>query len=151
VRSGTKGSFSREEKALNMTTSGYPRLAFALGILLPLGETVRRWGHWDTWIFWIDDFIIGALLLFGAWAVRRRQDYGMRVLAAGWGVAFGMLYPSFFNHLAQMAKPDVGRFPHRVLTAMIGVAFFGSILGLWSILRDRRDRQNAPVASEDEV
>jgi hypothetical protein len=134
-----------------MKTSGYPRLAFALGILLPLGETVRRWGHWDTWIFWIDDFIIGALLLFGAWAVRRRQDYGMRVLAAGWGVAFGMLYPSFFNHLEQMAKPDVGRFPHRVLTAMIGVAFFGSILGLWSILGDRRERQSVPVVSDDEV
>jgi hypothetical protein len=131
-----------------MKTPGHPRLAIVLGILLPLGETVRRWGHWDTWIFWIDDFIIGALLLFGAWAVRRRKEHGLRILAAGWGVAFGMLYPSFFNHLEQMSKPDVGRFPHRVLTGMIGVAFLGSIVGLWSFLREERDPSRVP---HDEV
>jgi hypothetical protein len=121
-----------------MKTPGCPRLAITLGILLPLGETVRRWGHWETWIFWIDDFIIGALLLWGAWAVKRRKEHGLRVLAAGWGVTFGMLYLSFFNHLEQMSKPDVGRFPHRVLTGMIGVAFVGSIVGLWSSLRKER-------------
>jgi hypothetical protein len=43
-----------------MRTSGYPRLAIALGILLPLGETIRRWGRWSDWVFWIDDFISRA-------------------------------------------------------------------------------------------
>jgi hypothetical protein len=121
-----------------MKSPGYPRLALALGILLPLGETVRRWGTRDTFVFWIDDFIIGALLIFGAWQSRRRPEQGVRALAAGWGVAFGMLYPSFFTHLQTMAAPDVGHFPHRVLTALIGAAFLTSIVGLVSVLRAGR-------------
>ena len=78
--------------------NGGRRWDAAVWILLPLGETVRRWGHWDTWIFWIDDFIIGALLLFGAWAVRRRKEHGLRILAAGWGVAFGMLLSCIWRY-----------------------------------------------------
>jgi hypothetical protein len=126
-----------------MHRAGHPRLAIVLGLLLPLGETIRRWGHWETWIFWIDDFIIGALLLFGAWAVLRGRENGARILAAGWGVAFGMLYPSFFSHLEKMSAPDVGRFPHRILTGMIGFAFLGSIVGLGSCLGSKRSGRRA--------
>ena len=45
------------------------RMAVVLGILIPLGETVRRWETGGPWWVWADAFLIGAFLLYGAWRV----------------------------------------------------------------------------------
>jgi hypothetical protein len=69
-------------------------LALLLGILIPLAETVRRWGElWADLAAYLDDWLLGAFLIAGAWAAGRGER-GIRLLAAAWGVALGMGYYS---------------------------------------------------------
>jgi hypothetical protein len=75
-------------------------LALALGMLTPLAETIRRWSTWrENPASLFDDYILGALLLFGAWRVTKDARRGQRFLAAGWGFMCGMAYLSFFGQL----------------------------------------------------
>lgn len=75
-------------------------LAFILGILTPLAETVRRWSTWrENPPALFDDYILGAFLLFGAWRTGKNVRSGQRFLAAGWAFMCGMAYLSFFTQL----------------------------------------------------
>ncbi|MGD0679774.1 MAG: hypothetical protein ABSC94_30685 [Polyangiaceae bacterium] len=83
---------------MNLTLSR--RLALGSGLILPAVETWRRWGQWSQvaqWPFILDDFLAGALLVLGSLAVKRSPTEGRALLASAWGVAFGMMYGSFFN------------------------------------------------------
>jgi len=61
-------------------------LAIVLGIITPLLETIRRWHTWtDDPPSFFDDYILGALLLFGAWRVSKNASRGQKFLVAGWG------------------------------------------------------------------
>lgn len=75
-------------------------LAIALGILAPLGETIRRWHVWREYPPAIlDDYLMGALLLWGAWAARGGAGHGRAVLIAAWGFTCGLGYMSFFEQV----------------------------------------------------
>jgi len=79
------------------------KLATFLGIVTPVLETVRRWHTWqDLPSALFDDYILGGLLLYGAWRVGRDASTGQKFLAAAWGFALGMVYSSFFWQLEQM-------------------------------------------------
>jgi hypothetical protein len=74
--------------------------AIALGILTPLGETIRRWHTWrENPPAFFDDYLIGAFLLFGAWRVGKDVQRGRPFLAAAWAFMCGMAYVSFFGQL----------------------------------------------------
>jgi len=67
------------------------RLAWVAGVVIPLGETLRRWGTWwDVPTAYLDDVVIGAFFLFGAWTSRRSSPVGTRCLAAAYGCACGI-------------------------------------------------------------
>jgi peptidoglycan/LPS O-acetylase OafA/YrhL len=67
------------------------RLAWAAGVVIPLGETMRRWGTWwDVPAAYLDDLVIGAFFLFGAWMSRRSSPVGARCLAAAYGCGCGI-------------------------------------------------------------
>ena len=52
-------------------------LAVVLGLLIPILETVRRWGTFGkNPVTVIEDYVIGALLLWGAWLVGRNYRRG---------------------------------------------------------------------------
>jgi hypothetical protein len=99
-------------------------LAVIFGVLAPLAETVRR-GH--TWredppaLF--DDYLMGAFLLLGAWAVSRRWESGQRILAAAWGFTCGLGYYSFFEQLRRyrIGEIDPSAIPSGVVVAIKGV------------------------------
>ena len=81
-----------------MTISFSRYLAIVLGILTPLAETIRRWSSWrENPPAFFDDYIIGALLLYGAWRVGKDARSGQRFLVAGWAFMCGMAYGSFFD------------------------------------------------------
>ena len=74
--------------------------AIVLGILTPLGETIRRWHTWrENPPAFFDDYIIGAFLLVGAWRAGKDLDPGRPFLAAAWAFMCGMAYVSFFGQL----------------------------------------------------
>ncbi|MFN2598304.1 MAG: hypothetical protein ABR563_14080 [Pyrinomonadaceae bacterium] len=98
-------------------TSNFARwLAYVGGVLAPLAETVRRWHTWrENPSLLFDDYIIGALLIYGAWRAGRDARGGQRFLAAAWGFACGMGYASFCGQLYANAHgvadpaPEIGR------------------------------------------
>lgn len=98
-------------------------------MLTPLAETVRRWGTW--WVnppAFLDDFILGAFLIAGAWLTRDPSSTrGRSVLAAGWGFACGMAYSSitFHWHAMRSGQPD----PAPISTAAVfAIKVFGGLV-----------------------
>ena len=77
------------------------RAAFAIGILLPVLETYRRGLlHWRVeFTTMFEDYLAGALLLAGAWAVVRRHASGLTLLLTAWAWVTGMLTISFVDQV----------------------------------------------------
>ena len=120
-----------------MTLTFSRQVAAYGGAILPLLETWRRRHEWTEIAklpFILDDFVIGAMLLWGAWAVRRSSRTGRPILVAAWGVACGMGYPSFFSELVRLGEPD----PSGVATSKV-VLVKAVLLGL-AILGMSRSR-----------
>jgi hypothetical protein len=111
-------------------------LAVTIGLLLALGEAVRSWGAGRHWASWLDDQILGAFLLYGAW--HSATGRGRLPLAAAWGFSCGLLYPSFFHHWQTAAQPDPGNLPHHCVLLAVALCFAGSILGLLLTLLEGR-------------
>ena len=112
--------------------------AFVLGTLTPVAETIRRWGTWrEDPAAYFDDFFLGGLLLLGAWRVLRDPRKGQRFLAAGWGFACGMIYPSFFTQLYRVREglPDPAPISAESVLIIKGVGFAVAILSLVLALR----------------
>lgn len=121
------------------------RLALAFGLLLPVAETIRRWHQLMAFthlISWLDDVLLGALLLYAAWRMRRDTASGQRALSAAWGCACGMGYYSFFGQLFDMDRADPAPIPVTWVVAIKGAGFALAILALIGSLRET----NAPAA-----
>jgi hypothetical protein len=122
-------------------------LAYVGGVLAPLGETVRRWSTWrDNPPALFDDYIIGALLIYGAWRVGRDARGGQRFLVAAWGFACGMGYASFFGQLYSNSHgvTDPAPVSGASVAVVKGVAFALSILALVASLRPLPEQASAP-------
>ena len=78
-------------------------LAIIIGLLAPILETIRRWHSWqDDPLALFDDYILGTLLLYGAWRVTKDLVSGRKFLVAGWGFALGLAYASVDFQLQQV-------------------------------------------------
>jgi hypothetical protein len=113
-------------------------LAIFLGLLTPLLETIRRWNTWlDDPPAFFDDFILGDLLLFGAWRVNKNALRGQRFLSAAWGFACGMVYPSFFSQLEhiRLGEADPAPISSEWVAVIKGIGFVLVIVGLITSLR----------------
>src|ERR1043166_1851211 len=120
-------------------------VAFVIGVLTPLAETIRRWSSWrENPPALFDDYILGAFLLFGAWRVTRNARSGQRYLAAGGGFMCGMAYGSFFEqlHRNQLGISDPAPVSSGWVLAIKGLGFAVGVLclvfSLWPILEPRR-------------
>jgi hypothetical protein len=114
------------------------RLAIVAGVVLPLVETVRRWqqlGDPSIWPFWLDDFAIGAFLLYGAWRTRVADAHGVSTLAAAWGFACGMGYTSFFGQLAELSQADPSGIQSSIVVMIKGAMLIAAVMALIITLR----------------
>ena len=120
-------------------TIGFSRgLAFFIGALTPLLETVRRWNAlFEEPPSPFDDYLLGAFLLYGAWRVGKDPVSGQRFLTAAWGVAFGMVFLSFFGQIdaLRLGEADPAPVASEWVLLIKGVGFLIIILGLISSLR----------------
>jgi hypothetical protein len=113
-------------------------LAVALGILVPIAETVRRWGTWyESPLSLFDDYILAVLVLYGAWLVGRDFHRGQCFLAAAWGVVCGVGYGSVFGQWQriQLGQPDPAPIPSSWVLVIKVVLFFLAIAALIATLR----------------
>jgi hypothetical protein len=109
------------------------RLAYIGGIAAPLAETIRRWSTWQqSPANFFDDFLMGALLIYGAWRTGRDVSNGQRFLIAAWGFACGLGYYSFFGQLRSLSlnDPDPAPIPSVWIAVIKGVAWALAILAL---------------------
>jgi hypothetical protein len=114
------------------------RVAVVAGVTLPLLETARRWHQLAdvrAWPFWLDDWAIGGVLLYGAWRTGRDAAQGRPVLAAAWGFTCGLAYISFFSQLAVLDQPDPSGLPPSMIVAVKGGMFALAIVALIAALR----------------
>lgn len=114
--------------------------AVVLGVFVPIAETVRRWSTWqEAPLALFDDYILAALVLYGAWMVGRDFRRGQCFLAAAWGIVCGVGYGSFFGqlHRLQQGEPDPAPIPSAWVAVIKGALFALAILALIATLRAR--------------
>jgi uncharacterized membrane protein YdcZ (DUF606 family) len=104
--------------------------AYAMGIGLPLLETLRRKTNFSTIAGYVDDFIAGGLLLLAASSVSRGNPRGPVLLVAAWAVLCGGLYGSFFGQIESSAASDVSGLANTTVVIVKGVLYAISIAGL---------------------
>jgi hypothetical protein len=96
------------------------RVAFAMGLLLPALETLRRGvGTWKidfTTMF--EDYVAGALLLTGAWAAHRGRRWGSLFLVVAWSCVTAMMSSSSWYQLEETVRGTVSE-PHVVLVVKL--------------------------------
>jgi hypothetical protein len=112
------------------------RLAVLAGVVLPLGETVRRWhqlGDPQFLFAWLDDWLIGAFLLYGAWRAGRDATTGQASLAAAWGFTLALAIGSFFTGV--FGDPDPTGASRAVVVVIKGAMLLLAIGALVSVLR----------------
>src|SRR5262245_30497176 len=108
--------------------------AYALGVLMPALEIARRRTRFDNVPAYVDDLVIGALLLWGAWASSRRT-YGPSLLVAAWGILCGGMWSSFFGQLHNVATTDVSGLANGTVVAVKGAIYAIALVGLWCSVR----------------
>ena len=116
-------------------------LAIVFGFLAPIADTVRRWNTWrDFPPALFDDYLMGALLLAGAWLAARNFYQGQRLLAAAWGFTCGMGYYSFFEQLRrhQLGEIDPAPISSGSVLAIKGVGVLLAIAALLATLKAKR-------------
>jgi hypothetical protein len=113
-------------------------LAIIFGVLAPLLETVRRWHTWqENPPALFDDYIMGALLLSGAWLASRSDYSGHKLLAAAWGFTCGLGYCSFFEQLRRyrLGESDPAAIPSSAILIVKGIGILLAIAALIATLR----------------
>jgi hypothetical protein len=116
-------------------------LALVFGALLPVLETIRRWNTWrEDPPALFDDYIAGALLLYGVWRAGKDPARGRVLLAAAWGFLCGLAYASFFGQVWRLRhgdESDPAPIPSFWVAVIKGVGFALAIVALVLTLRAR--------------
>ncbi len=111
------------------------RMAVALGIFLPLAETVRRIHEvlaFENFFRWFDDYILGAVLLYAAFLVWKQKHNATLYLIAAWGAAVGGLTLSLYGQFDGYFKnnPDAGIFSSGFVLIAKALILFYILIGL---------------------
>jgi hypothetical protein len=88
-----------------------------------------------VWPFWLDDWVIGGFLLYGAWRTAPGRVGGQTTLAAAWGFACGLAYASFFSQVTQLDQPDPSGFPSPLVAVIKAIMFALAITALVIVMR----------------
>ena len=120
------------------------RMAFAMGIFLPILETARRINQIlipQYFIHWFDDYILGAILIWAAWTVYKGKQNSGYFLIAAWGIAVGVLSMSFLYQIDLYINPgeEPGVFSKHLVAVVKGLLLTYIFIGLSKSVRGQRD------------
>ena len=125
---------SLQTTPLRLTT----RMAIAIGIVLPLAETIRRANQLldpASFMLWFDDYILGGLLILAAWRVLHQKKNSLALLTGVWGIGVGALFLSFLGQFAYLKTGDPGLFNATLVAVIKGLILGYMIVGLWLSVR----------------
>jgi len=91
------------------------KMAIILGIFLPLAETIRRIHQiliFKDFLLWIDDYLIGTVLLIATFRVYRKKHKSREYLIAAWGITTGGIFLSCLGQVNYIINeiPEKGVF-----------------------------------------
>jgi hypothetical protein len=104
--------------------------AYALGALLPIVEVARRRTDFSNLPAYVDDFLMGALLLIAARSVSKGRPAGPVLLPVAWAVFCGAMYYSFFGQLSSTAPRDISGLANGLVVGVKGIMIAFGILAL---------------------
>jgi hypothetical protein len=115
------------------------KMAIALGIFLPVAETVRRINQnldCKEFLSWFDDYILGAILLTAAYLVFKTKKK-IAYLIAAWSVAALALLLSFIGQFSYYRTPagDPGIFSTTFVAIAKGLILLYIVIGLTKTIR----------------
>lgn len=105
-------------------------VACGIAIVAMVGEGIRSWGIGRPIAFWMDDVILGSLLLIGAWVTGRETPRRRAFFSGAWGVAAGMAYLSFFQKVFDPVHQNAGNLSLGLLTVLAGAGLVLTVAGL---------------------
>lgn len=105
-------------------------LAVLLGSGLMIFETIRSWGQGRNLIFVLDDFWVGIPLVVTAVLMGRPTVVRHCAFCAAFAASSMMMYGSFFSKLSMPAGAMSSNLDERLLTALAGLGFAASVVGL---------------------
>jgi hypothetical protein len=114
--------------------------AYVMGIMLPILEVIRRRTNFDDIPAYVDDFLIGAFLLYAARSVTLQKPSGRVLLVAAWAALCGGLYGSFFGQLQK--STDVSGFSNALVILVKGVLYVIAIASLIAAVRSAIPQKN---------
>ena len=117
--------------------------AYAMGVGLPLLEALRRRTNFENLHSYVDDFIVGALLLYAAYSCTREETRGPVLLVLAWAALCGGLYGSFFWQLSSDATHDVGGQANMTVVVIKGLLYAISLTALVFASRSAIAKQGA--------
>jgi hypothetical protein len=127
---------SAGEREFRRTRGGFEvASAYVMGVLLRVLEAARRRTNFDDISGYIDDFIIGALLLWRARSVSRGYAYGRPLLTAAWGILCGGLWSTFFGQVRSMKANDISGLGNSVVASIKGALYLVALPALYLSLR----------------
>lgn len=116
------------------------RMAFIMGIFLPLAETIRRINQiadMKEFFSWFDDYILGILLLVAAYRALKERPNSISYLIAAWGVCTGALFLSFIGQFSyfESTTGDPGIFSTTFVAVAKGGILLFMLFGLWKSIK----------------
>jgi hypothetical protein len=94
--------------------------ALVIGIMLPVLETCRRGiGYWAVdFTTMFEDYVAGALLLLGGWAVYRARSWGAMFLVLAWAYVTGLMSSSFWYQLEETLRQTASE-PNNLMVVIV--------------------------------
>jgi len=109
--------------------------AYCVGALLPIAEVLRRRTDVSDLPAYVDDFILGGLLLLAARSASKGRSAGPILVVVAWAVFCGGMYYSFFGQLANAGQDDISGLPNG---AVVGIKAGFYVVGLLALVRSVR-------------
>ena len=100
-----------------------------VALVLMIGEGYRSWGAGRPVITWMDDMVLGALMIAAAWAVGRGMPARRAFLTGVWGIAIGAVFLSLVSKILDPSSTIAGNLQLSVLIWALAAIFAGSVLG----------------------
>ena len=115
-------------------------MAFAMGVFLPVAETIKRIHQildYREFFSWFDDYMLGAILLWSAYKVFNKHKNSVAYLIAAWGMGTGALSLSFLWEFTYNQKNslDPGIFSTTFITVAKGLILAYMLIGLANAIK----------------